>query len=154
MNVAIDTNILVKAFCNWEPDHTVVTSFVTLRLHNLCFDSEGSIYKEYQKNVGKSEAYQKWYKRITDVQALFYCSGKLNNTHKVQLCHLGCHEPTDHAFIAVAFNSDKHLISEDSDVGKGPKGGQPPHCDALKFLSDNMGITVYDAKEACLHLRK
>jgi len=152
MNLAIDTNILVQAFCKWEPVHTVVTSFVTQKLHNLCFDSEGCISKEYERNVGKSDAHRKWYKRITAVKALYYCSGKLNQTHKTQLCQLGCHESTDHAFIAVAFNSDKHLISEDSDVGKGPKGNQPPHCNALKYLNDEMGITVYDAQEASLNL--
>lgn len=152
MNIAIDTNILVQAFCNWEPVHIVVTSFVTQKLHNLCFDFEGSISNEYQKNVGRSEAYRKWYKRITDVKALYYCSGKLNHAHKDQLCKFGCHEPIDHAFIAVAFNSDRHLISEDSDVGKGPKGNQSPHCDALKYLNGTMGITVYDAHEATLHL--
>lgn len=152
MNIAIDTNILVKAFCEWEPVHAVVTSFVTQKSHSLCYDFEGSIDKEYRKNVGRSEAYQKWYKRITEVQALYYCSGKLHHAHKDQLCRLGCHEPTDHVFIAVAFNSDKYLISEDSDMGKGPKGNKPPHCQALKYLNGTMGITVYDAQEACNNL--
>lgn len=154
MNVAIDTNILVRAFCGGEPEHTAVTSFVTQKLHNLCHDFEKAIINEYEKNVGSSVFYRKWYNRLTEINALYFCSGKLNASHRTQLCKFGCHEPSDHTFIAVAFNSDKHLISEDSDVGKGPKGSQPPHCDALKFLNDAMGITVYDAKEACLHLRK
>jgi len=72
--------------------------------------------------------------------------------HSSKLSELGCHEPTDHVFIAVAFNSDKHLISEDSDVGKGPKGNQPPHCKALEYLTHTMGITIYDAQEAVTNL--
>lgn len=152
MNIAIDTNILVKAFCEGEPDHIAVTTFVTQRRHNLSFDFEGTICEEYQKNVGKSAFYQKWYKRLTDIKALHYYHGRLERRHKNRLCEFGCHEPTDHAFIAVAFNSDRHLISEDSDVGKGPKGNLPPHCHALRYLSETMGITVYDAHEACYHL--
>ena len=39
-------------------------------------------------------------------------------------------------------HSDKVLISEDRDMGKGPRGNQSPHPEALKYLQGQMGINV------------
>lgn len=152
MRIAIDTNILVNAFKNHEPVHNAVASLIVLRKARLCHDTASKIVEEYERNLGNVDSYRKWYNTITELNAIDFCKGRLPKQHCEQLSEFGCHEPSDHVFIAVAFYSDKHLISEDSDVGKGPKGNQPPHCDALRYLNGTMGITVYDAQEACRYL--
>lgn len=91
--------------------------------------------------------YKKWFKKLMQTQRIYQYDGKLDKKHRTDLSGLGCHEPSDHVFIAVALKADKVLISEDSDVGKGPKGCLKPHCDALEYLKGEMGISVYEPDE-------
>lgn len=153
MIVAIDTNILRQAFVDEEVDHRTVVQFVVQK-HDLCHDHDKVILQEYQRNVGKSLGFRKWYQRLQQRQAIHYCSGKLPESCSSKLSRLGCHEPSDQVFVGVAYNSDKILISEDSDVGKGPKGSESPHRDAHRYLTQAMGLRVYDAAEAipCLEI--
>ena len=85
---------------------------------------------------------------------IFFCDGNLSETHKARLSSLGCQKEIDHTFVSVALNSDKVLLTEDRAFGKGPKGDQPPHSDALRYLTDTMGIDVYDAQEAVEQLEE
>ncbi len=152
MIITIDTNILVQAFKNSEQDHLFITVLIGRNGRKLGCDgsSEGTIFKEYRQNVGKLGMYQKWFHRLVQQQAIHY-QGRYNlpDIHQHKLKEWQCHEPSDLVFIGVAFYSDKVLISEDSDVGKGPKGNQQPHPKALHYLSTKMGLTVLDAQEAC-----
>ena len=152
MIITIDTNILVQAFKRHEPDHVTVVSLIGRNGRKLGCDNsrEGTILQEYRQNVGREQWYQKWYHRLVQIQAIHFQSKYiLPQKHKYTLENNGCHEPSDLIFVGVAFYTDKVLISEDSDVGKGPKGNQPPHPKALRYLSTKMGLTVLDAQEAC-----
>lgn len=152
MIIVIDTNIIVKAFKYDEPDHRHLTGLIGRNNRKLSCDesTQGTIFQEYRRNVGNYGGYQKWFTRLVQRQAIHF-QNKYSLTKKDQTCLKGyeCHEPTDLVFIGVAYHSGKILISEDSDVGKGPKGYLPPHCDALQYLTENMGVTVLDAQEAC-----
>lgn len=147
--ITIDTNILIKAFIDLDPYHVDVMTYVSRPGEMIGHDIENMIITEYQKNLGKSNGFQKWYNRLCQKHAIHFCEGSLPHCHRSTLITFGCHELTDHAFVGVAYNSSRILISEDSDVGKGPKGCNPPHCDAGAYLRDVMGIQVYSAEEAC-----
>ncbi len=147
MRIAIDTNILVKAFREQETDYLqLVTSMDNSK--QVCHDYRQRIRKEYIDRLEDLPGFWKWYHRLEQLQAIYYCSGDLPQKHRSALTELGCHEPPDHVFIAVALNSDKILFTEDSDMGKGPKGNEPPHDRALDYLVTTMGLTVCDVREA------
>jgi len=150
MIVAIDTNILVNAFHEQEPDYLQVVTSVDGR-RKVCHDHKNVILREYEGKVGSLLGFQKWYRRLHQLQAIHYCCGKLPERHQSELTRLGCHQSSDHVFIAVAYHSEKILFTEDSDMGKGPKGKCPPHDRALAYLEGTLGLTVCDAREA-LHL--
>jgi predicted nucleic acid-binding protein len=83
-------------------------------------DTRQQIEREYRKLLGGTEMFEKWYKEAT-IDSRF--TGVLRDRHRTKLTELGCHEPSDHVFIAVAIESpDKILLTEDSDMGKGIKG--------------------------------
>lgn len=153
MIITIDTNILRNAFDKFEPDHLHITTLMGRNGRVLGFDGDQKIANEYRRNVGGQQSYQKWYQFLVQQQAIHYqFKYDVSDEHQGQLRRLQCHEPSDLVFIGVAFHSGKILISEDSDVGKGPKGHEPPHCDALAYLTNTMGLRVWDAREACEQL--
>jgi predicted nucleic acid-binding protein len=156
MQLTIDTNILVKAFIEREPAHSAVLyTLITSEGPRLCLDTDGFIKKEYDKNLSKVAGYWKWYQRLSKcVKAIEYHDNRLPKSHCIKLSTIGCHEPSDLVFIGVAFNSGKIFISEDSDVGKGPKGLEDPHPRALNYLMNVVGICVYDAEEAVEIIQK
>lgn len=143
----MDTNILVRAYIDFEPDYLEVTT-LAVKKFQLCLDFGNIIDKEYRSNLDRSLGFQKWYKRLKDKNGVYLCDGKLPKKHRSRLAGLGCHEPSDHVFIGVAFHTDRVLLSEDSDVGKGTRGGESPHPAALRYLTENMHIRVFDAGEA------
>lgn len=126
-----------------------VTTYVSRPDSMVGMDVDNIILDEYERNLSRSNGYRKWLTRLWEKQRVHWCTGRLPNHHSSTLGRYGCHEPTDQTFVGVAYNSDRVLISEDSDVGKGPKGGDPPHCYAGEYLANDMGIQVYSAQEAC-----
>ena len=142
---SLDTNILVKAFLDYEIEHRNVLAYIENFI--LLLDYENSIYKEYLKNCD-CIAFQKWWCRLQQKDAFYFVSGKLNRKHLKKLKKLGCHESKDYIFIAVAYNGKGSLISEDSDFGKGIKGVQSPYCNILHYIQNTMGIKVFNAAEA------
>jgi hypothetical protein len=146
--ITIDTNILIRAFEHQDPYHLDVATYASRPQSMIGLDVNNIIISEYQKNLGGSQGFQKWYQRLCQRMAIHFCDGGIPNCHRTQLTTHGCHEPTDQVFIGVAYNSGKVLVSEDSDVGKGPRGCAPPHCYAGAYLRDVMGIQVLSAEEA------
>lgn len=144
--ITLDTNILIKAYRDYEPEHVYAVSTV-VQMGMLCLDNEAQILEEYRRNLGTNLGYRKAYQRLVQRQAIHFCSSHISARHASKLRASQCHEPSDHILIGVAYNSGKILVSEDSDVGKGPKGHEPPHCDAFKYLTDDMGLQVLDAHE-------
>jgi len=155
MIVAIDTNILGQAFSQIEMDMDCL--YVAMNVgwnDSICHDHENIIRQEYYKSLGASKMFKKWYQRLKQRKAIYFCDGHLDKTHKDRLSLLGCHKESDHTFVSVALNSDQVLLTEDRHFGKGPKGKQPPHSDAYRYLTDSMGIDVYDAQEAVEQLEE
>lgn len=72
--------------------------------------------------------------------------------HRRRLIQLGCHEDSDHVFIAVATRADRYLVSEDSDFGKGHGSRVADKPGLAGYLMETLGLTVDDASEACIRL--
>jgi hypothetical protein len=86
------------------------------------------------------------------LQRVQLVSGRLENKHVTRLRKLGCHEPSDHIFIAVAEHTDRYLVTEDSDFGKGHPNRALAKAEVTTYMREKLGLTVHDAKEACNHL--
>jgi Putative inner membrane protein (DUF1819) len=80
--------------------------------------------------------------------------GRLENRHAMHLKTLGCHEPSDHVFVAVANNAGRYLVTEDSDFGKGHVNRSLAKARVASYLKEKLGMTVHDAKEARSHLSR
>lgn len=148
--VTIDTNILIKAFEDREPIHNLIVNKSVLQDGpKIGVDFDDVVLGEYRKNLKSNLGFNKWYKKVSQRGGFSFVNGRLPEKHKKNLRPLGCHEPTDHQFLGVALRTDRIFISEDSDVGKGPNGCVEPHISALKYITDDMKVNVYDADEAC-----
>jgi predicted nucleic acid-binding protein len=146
MHLTVDTNILVNGFKRPSLIHLCILAAISSTRKTICMDSKGSIEREYRKNLSGIELFEKWHKEVV-VDSRY--SGSLSSRHILALEQKNCHEPSDHVFIAVAHeSSDKILLTEDSDMGKGSKGHEEIHRQALAYLQDTLGLRVYDASEA------
>jgi len=145
-HLTIDTNILVNGFKKHSFTHLTILSAIVSTRKTVCVDSGGQIVLEYRRLLGGKEIFEKWYKEATIVSRF---KGVLRDCHRTKLTELGCREPSDHVFIAVAIESpDKMLLTEDSDMGKGVKGQEENSRKILAYLTENLRLQVLDAKEA------
>jgi len=94
--------------------------------------------------------FEKWYKEIW--QRVAPASGQLENRYVTHLRKLGCHEPSDHVFVAVARRTGRYLVTEDSDFGKGHLNRALAKAGVTDYLREKLGLTVHDAQEARNHL--
>lgn len=148
--LTVDTNILIEGLINYSIDYTSFLHLFTRERadYGLAIDQEGEIIKEYETNLGGSDFYRKWLGRLEELQSIYCVSGKLCKSHSKRLKSYGCHQESDHVFIAVAKRTGRVLITEDSDFGKGPKGNQHPHDKALEYIQNVIGVKVLDINEA------
>lgn len=147
MRVTIDTNILVQAFHSVSRLHLGVVALIEATESVVCMDASSRILREYRGALSGIEMFEKWYQEMFPRFDQRY-RGKLPAKHVRRLKHLGCHQGSDHVFIAVACESGKVLFTEDSDMGKGPGGAVHPHNQALAYLEGALGLMICDAWEA------
>src|SRR5438128_3899356 len=100
LSTYLDTNIVINACKKLSWDHLDVLSLIRTRNHTVALDTEGKILAEYRRNCSEVELFEKWYKEIW--QRVAPASGQLENRYVTHLRKLGCHEPSDHVFVAVA----------------------------------------------------
>jgi predicted nucleic acid-binding protein len=150
MIVTLDTNQIIKACKEQSWAHIDVLSLIRTRGHTVGLDLEGRILAEYRNNCSGIELFEKWYTEIW--QRVERVSGQLADAHAKRLMSFGCHEPSDHVFIAVAHKTDRYLVTEDSDMAKGHVARALAKADVAKYLRDTLGLTVHDANEARNHL--
>jgi predicted nucleotidyltransferase len=79
-------------------------------------DQLGVYFVERQDNRSVV-SFEKWHQEMW--QRVQQVPGRLENSHVARLRKLGCHEPSDHVFVVVAKGTDRYLVTEDSDLGKG-----------------------------------
>jgi len=148
MRVVIDCNIVVLGAVNFDLDAVSVLARVRdSENHSIVLDYEGCVLGEYQGNAGRSELFRKWFKAVTIEKPPCWSAGKLSHRHRVGLMHLGFHEPSDQVYVALAGETGRYLVTQDSDFGK---SGNPERDNtaALEYMTGTMGLTVHNAAEA------
>jgi hypothetical protein len=150
MIVTIDTNVIINACKVGSWDHIDVLSLIRTCEHAVALDFEGKILGEYRQNCSGVELFEKWYLEIW--QRVQQVAGRLDHACVQRLADLGCHEASDHVFVAVAEHTDGYLVTEDSDFGKGLERRALAKAPVAAYLRDELGLTVDDAKVACKRL--
>jgi predicted nucleic acid-binding protein len=145
MIVTIDTNVIVNACKKHSWDHLSVLDRVRL-VHQIALDIEGKIIAKYRGNCSGNELFEKWYQEIW--QGAKRVPGRLEKQHVTHLSRFGCHEASDHVFVAVANRTGRYLVTEDSDFGKGHVDRSLAKAGVATYLKKRLGLTVDDAKEA------
>jgi len=152
MRVVIDTNIIVKAIEDGEPEHTMTIHLVIYKRHKLVLDYENKLLEEYRDNLQNRKLFQKWFKTVEIASLIEWSDGHLSQTHTQNLTRLGLHEEEDHVIVALAWHTDKYVVTEDSDFGKGGPARAQSHLKALNYLTNTMGLTIHSAVEALTQL--
>jgi len=157
----LDTCILKRAFDLQSPDFSLDCFSLVGIFHSesklgIALDFEEKILGEYRKNLQNNKAYQKWLNAMYFKKTISYQSGKLDEKVKRKLNELGFHEPSDQVFVAVALHSDKNLVSEDSDYGKGDevRANSPEKQEVLKYMTESLGLNVMDSIEGLNFIRQ
>lgn len=158
MRFVLDTIILKRAFNNESLDCVALVScFYRNSKLGIVFDSGDCIIEEqYRRYLQDNQMYQKWLVSMFEGNQVLYMSGNLNAKIKRKLEELGFHESSDQVFVAVALNSDKNLVSEDSDYGKGneDRANRPEKQEVLKYMTETLGLNVMDSVEGLNFIRK
>lgn len=121
MDIVLDTNILVGAInndANYRLDASQAYSKFLLDANmKLAFDIKGEIKQEYDDNLRNIRKYQLEYQHLCQQQRIVYYSSNIPVRVKQHLLSIGFHEEEDHVFFGVAYNSDKIIVTNDSDYG-------------------------------------
>jgi len=152
MKFVIDTNILIKGFQLISLDcFALIGHFYDNSTLAIVFDTEkGILLQEYRQNLNHNEMFQKWLVAMFQANKVFYVSGKLEEKIRKKLDKLGFHEPSDQVFVAVALHSDKNIITEDSDYGKGKedRAKEVSKQEILRYMTNDLKLNVTDAKQS------
>lgn len=149
MNLVIDTNVIKNATLFYL-DHMSILLSIRSRDFCLTLDNENQLIGEYRQECGSSVFFQHWYTEIMHQQKIYLCDHKVPNAHKTQLAKMGFHEPIDNIVVGLAYHSDRHIVTEDSDFGIGNNQKSVQNKKVLDYLTDSMGLTVQCAKDALL----
>jgi predicted nucleic acid-binding protein len=157
----LDTCILIKAFdiqaAHFSLDcFSLAGAFHSESNLGIVLDFEEKISGEYRKKLQDNKAYQKWLNAMYYSKKITYQSCRLDEKIRKKLEELGFHEVTDQTFVAVALNSDKNIVSEDSDYGKGneARAKSPEKQAVLKYMTESLGLKVMDSIEGLNFIRK
>lgn len=153
-NIVIDTNILCKSFL----DKDMMSASVIFDVYNnenikVVFDYGETIMREYRREVGHEEFFQKWLRKLQDTNRIEFNDGRLDNKIKRDLINLGFHEETDQVFVATSLNADKIILTEDSDYGKGKLEKAIDHLDVLEYMRNILRMVILDSDEAYTYLK-
>ena len=149
MQVVIDTNIWIKALAN-DNDYNLTCDRVLLGFLNkhdlqIALDAEWKMEKEYMDNLQESRRYQCIMCQLEHEQRKTWSSSHLPQKHLNKLEELQFHEPEDRIFVGVAYNTDKQIITEDSDYGV---HGEEDKRETYHYMKNEMNLSVYSAEQA------
>lgn len=149
MQLVIDTNIWIKALSN-DDDYDLTCDRVLLGFLNkgnlqLALDDKWEIENEYMDNLQNNRRYQSIMCQLDKTQRKTWNSSHIPQKHLNKLDELKFHEPEDRVFVGVAFNTDKQIITEDSDYGV---AGQEDKQEIYSYMKDEMELNVYSAEQA------
>lgn len=156
INLVLDTNIVVEG-CKPKISsaHKLLVRFTENTNLKLIFDvvndaNKSIVYKQYIKRLSNSDFFWSWYSALSSNRQIRHIDGKLDDKVKDTLNRKGyIHQHSDRVFLAVSLNTDKKLVSEDSDFVHTDKKTQRDN--AVKgFLKTRYDVDVMNAQE-CLN---
>lgn len=154
MKIALDTNIICKA-CDYNWDCIGVLSRIRDDVnHGILHDTGKRLSSEYRRNAGGHELFEKWYTVMGSKEnGIHYLPIDLDRNYKKiseTLIGMGFTGEVDHIVVALALETrnDRYIITEDSDFGKGSTEKAKENEHVLRYLTDQLQLTVHDAGEA------
>lgn len=154
MRIVIDTNVLCKAALEFSPDHIAIMVFMNKLGYYLVLDHKQQLLKEYLTKVRNSQLFQKWYQEMLKRNQVHWANGQITRRIAEELKKRDLHEPEDHIVVALAINTDKYIITEDSDFGKGDPRRAAQNQIALTYLTNDLNLVVHDVVEASDNLTR
>jgi predicted nucleic acid-binding protein len=154
MIIVIDTNVIKTA--TDENNLDTMEIIIELRKDNnlkIGLDFERVILKEYEANC-KNELYKKWIGEMHNKNKVEFQDGKISNEIGKKLTEKGFHEANDKVFVAVALKTDKNIITEDSDYGKGKEANAKikEKQAVLKYMTEELELNIMDYEEGKTYL--
>ncbi len=150
MKIALDTNIICKA-CDYNLDCMhVMLKILSGSSHKILHDNENKVRGEYWKNAREYEFFEKWYKEMETGYKISYSPATPNKRIMDTLDEMDFTGEVDRILVALALETRdaRYIITEDSDFGKGETEKAEQHADVLHYLTNQLQLTVHDAKEA------
>jgi hypothetical protein len=157
VKIALDTNIICKA-CDPNDPNTACMGVITRILydanHGILHDTDGKLLNEYRNKAGGYGFFQKWYQEMEKKEnGIHYLFVNLDrNCKKISetLIGMGFTGEVDCILVALALETrnDRYIITEDSDFGKGSTEKAKENEHVLRYLTDQLQLTVHDADEA------
>lgn len=156
MKIALDTNIICKA-CDHDWDCIGVMSRIRDDAnHGILHDTGNKLSNEYWRNARGCELFEKWYTAMGSKEnGIHYLLIDLDRNYRKTsktLVDMGFTGEVDRILVALALetrnDNDRYIITEDSDFGKGDDRKADEHKDVLQYLTNQLQLTVHDAKEA------
>lgn len=146
--IVLDTGIWVKGL---KKDEYLREAYIVLQFMNekdvgMAVDEDGLIFREYRdnfpRNCREKRNFELWMKQLFSKQKIRLVNYRLTDEIKADLVRVKFHEEEDWVFIGTALNSDKIIVSEDSDYGiKGEKG----HEEAFQYLTGRLALRLYSS---------
>ena len=125
MRIVLDTNIWVYAMRQEENNKhllecvTIISNFLQTKSDDLAVDTGREILKEYADNLKDAQAFQVMLMQLRNENRIQYVDAGLPQKITKRLDSFHFHEAEDQIFLGTAYNSDKYLITDDSDYNVG-----------------------------------
>lgn len=159
MYVVLDTNVWVNAFSEYgnkkymNDSFMIISDFMQIEDYMLAVDNRGFVLSEYDRELDKNRFYQLFINQLRNGCRIYYVDGTLNSSVRDKLMKLGFHEESDQIFTAVALNTDKYIISDDSDYGTHDYDGE----DKLKvheYMCNELKMRVESSEDGLKSLQE
>ncbi len=156
MIIVIDTNVIKSATDIKNPNWDTIKIMTDMREKNdlkIVSDFKWVILKEYESNCD-NEFYKKWIGEMLKKNKVEFRDGKISDEIGRKLTEKGFHEANDKVFVAVALKTDKNIITEDSDYGKGKKEKTETEEKqaVLKYMTEVLGLNIMNYEEGKRYL--
>lgn len=154
--LVIDTNLWHKAFNDYSSDAMSILHLIKMSASlGVSLDHEQKVLSEYGKQ-SCAEFIRRWIYSVfcSTPSKLGHYSSALDFTIQNNLQQLGF-EIDDMPFVGLTINSDKIIITEDSDYGKGNERRAQEICkqNVLCYLT-MLELTIFDYSEAMQKIRQ
>jgi len=150
LRITIDTTILVNAFqkSRYYWDGRILARVADIAATRgsylrICLDMDGWIRKEYFERLADQRDFQIWFNEIANNVDSIEVRDLPSAPAALQIC-----DNVDRAVIAVAYQTDRILLTDDQNMGKGSGENGSRNLEVLNYLTRTLELLVCDAEEA------